>query len=162
MRLTSSLLWQLIGLCAAPSVPHDLVYSIVQTESAGYVYALSGSYQNSHYSLLPIEISEQQYAISVAEASLAHNVNISLGLMQINSWHIQRMGATAKSVFDPCNNVLIGSAILQESIARLCSDEMTHQCRQAVLREYNTGRSEVSDAGQRYVARVENVLCTLE
>jgi len=86
MRLVGDALTQLVMACAVPNIPAPIIEAIVLTESSGYVYALSGSYDYSGYYLLPKNIEEIEYAIAVGTASLEHSVNISVGLMQVNSW----------------------------------------------------------------------------
>lgn len=132
------------------------------TESAGYVYALSGSYDYSAYHLLPSNQDEVDYALAVGNASLEHGVNISVGLMQVNSWHVQRMGASLAATMDPCNNVLIGSSILQEIVSRVCTQTLDDACLDSALRQYNTGRAEASTAGDAYVRKVRARLAAFE
>ena len=132
------------------------------TETSGYVYAVSGSYTNSHYFLLPDNATETEYAKAVAQASLAHDVNISVGLMQVNSWHIKRMGATIATTIDPCNNILIGSSILMEIVGRVCPSNYDEECLNAALRQYNTGKTQRSSAGDDYVFKVRSNVSKLE
>ncbi|HAU68364.1 MAG TPA: hypothetical protein DCW52_08200 [Gammaproteobacteria bacterium] len=154
MRLVGDALTQLVMACAVPNIPAPIIEAIVLTESSGYVYALSGSYDYSGYYLLPKNIEEIEYAIAVGTASLEHSVNISVGLMQVNSWHIERMGASTVTTIDPCNNVMIGSAIFKEIVDRVCGEEIDDDCLDQSLRQYNTGRTGPSEAGDAYVGKV--------
>ena len=156
MKIVGEILSQLVMACSVSGLPADLVEAIVMTESSGYVYALSGSYDYSDYFLLPAIQSEADYAMSVGQASLEHNVNVSVGLMQINSWHIDKMGASIATVIDPCNNVLIGTSILREIIDRVCPSTLNNDCINAALRQYNTGKTKETAAGNAYVAKVRS------
>ncbi|MEO0367208.1 MAG: transglycosylase SLT domain-containing protein [Pseudomonadota bacterium] len=154
MRLTGEILASLISACAVENLPTALIEGIISTESAGYVYALSGSYNYSDYFLLPKDKEEADYAIAVGRASMEHKVNISVGLMQINSWHMEKMGASIATTFDPCNNILIGTSIFKEITNRVCGASFSENCLNASLRQYNTGKTKPSTAGNQYVAKV--------
>ena len=154
MRVVGEALTQLVMACAVHNVPVPIIEAIVLTESSGYVYALSGSYDYSAYYLLPKNAEEIEYAIAVGTASLEHKVNISVGLMQVNSWHMQKMGASAITTIDPCNNIFIGSSIFKEIVNRVCVDGFDEHCLDQSLRQYNTGRTEPSVAGNAYVGKV--------
>ncbi len=158
MRFLSDSLAQLIAACAVPSMPADILQAIIMTESSGYVYALSGSYDYSDYYLLPETADEAEYSIAVAQASLHHQVNISVGLMQVNSWHLARMGMSVATAMDPCNNVLIGSSIFKEIFERVCVEGMDSECLDQSLRQYNTGKTQASSAGDAYVRKVRKHL----
>jgi len=154
MRFLGEALTSLIMSCSVDGLPVDLIHGIVKTESSGYVYALSGSFDYSDYYLLPKDDEEIEYAHAVAYASLSRDINISIGLMQVNSVHIKKMNSPAVVVYDPCNNLLIGSGILKEIMARVCGTRLTDDCLDASLRQYNTGSTKPSEAGGRYVAKV--------
>ena len=53
MKIIGEELFSLVASCSAADLPVDVIVGIVKTESNGYVYALSGSYDYSHYYLLP-------------------------------------------------------------------------------------------------------------
>jgi type IV secretion system protein VirB1 len=162
MRLLGEVLSQLVMACSVPNLPSAIVNAIVMTESSGYVYALSGSYDYSSYYLLPKDAEEAEYAIAVGNASLEHEVNISVGLMQVNSWHMRRMGASVATTIDPCNNILIGSSILKEIVDRACGNTLNDNCLDESLRQYNTGRTQPSEAGDAYVRKVRANVSTSE
>ena len=154
MKIIGEGLFSLVASCSAADLPVDVIVGIVKTESNGYVYALSGSYDYSHYYLLPKTEDEIEYAVNVGQASLEHDVNISIGLMQINSWHLKRMGSSVKTAFDACNNVLMGTSIFKEIVLRVCGQRINEPCLDSALRQYNTGRTEPSTAGAAYVVKV--------
>ena len=153
-KILGDSLTSLILSCSVPGLPVDLVEAIVQTESAGYVYALSGSYEYSNYYLLPKNRAEVGHAYSVAHHSLKHQINISIGLMQVNSVHIQNMKSDEVVVYDPCNNIMIGSAVLKEILQRVCPERINDECIKPGLRQYNTGRTNPSTVGNAYVDKV--------
>ena len=154
MKILGESLYALISACSVADMPVDLIAGIVKTESNGYVYAVSGSYDYSNYFLLPKSAGEIEYAVEVSQASLEYEVNISIGLMQVNSWHLKRMGSSVRTAFDACNNILMGTAIFKEITLRVCGQVFTQACIDASLRQYNTGRTRESAAGAAYVAKV--------
>ena len=154
MRLYGEALIALYSACTTQGVPVDWSMAVIEAESSGYVYALSGSYDQRGFFRLPKNDSEVIESRIIAVESLRRDINISVGLMQINSFHINKMGVTADWVFDPCNNIRVGTSVLSESIGRLCRSGLDQGCIEPVLREYNTGSSKPSKDGNKYVKRV--------
>ena len=69
MKILHEALTQLVLACAVPGLPSDLIEAVIMTESAGYAYAVSGSYEYSDYHLLPDSRDTKHYAIALSEAS---------------------------------------------------------------------------------------------
>lgn len=155
MRIVGELLSTLIISCSTGPAPADLVEGIINTESNGYIYALSGSYENKGYFRLPKTDSEASLAVAIAEESMRSEINISVGLMQINTYHMERIeNLTPAVAFSPCTNILVGTSILGEIIDRVCGKTLTELCLDKSLRQYNTGRTAESEAGKEYVRKV--------
>lgn len=154
MRIIGEALQSLIMACSIGGLPADLLEAIALTESNGYAYAVSGSYTSSNYFLLPRSEAEVSYAIDVAAESVQRDINVSVGLMQLNSWHIKRMGANVPLAMDPCNNILLATSVLKEITNRVCKTKFDDSCLSAALRQYNTGSLNASNAGDEYVRRV--------
>ncbi|SHH69439.1 Transglycosylase SLT domain-containing protein [Pectobacterium carotovorum] len=76
--------------------------------------------------LLLIAIASQESGMNPSATNKNRNkqgvvVSIDIGVMQINSYHLKRlaaMGITEKALFEPCQNIMVGSYILAEFIAR--------------------------------------------
>jgi len=100
-------------------------------------------------------------AIGEAERLIAAGGNIDLGLAQINSNNLARLGLSVAEVFDPCRNLAAAASVLRSGF-RPASARADH--RQAALRialsRYNTGDA---DRGFRngYVAKVERAAVDL-
>lgn len=153
MKLATDAFIALVAQCSVGDVPVELVSAVAKQESIYHVYALSGSYDQKGFSKLPKTESEIADAYAVASESIKRNINVSLGLMQINSYHIDRMKYTPDVVFDPCFNVAIGTSLLSESLDRMCGCTYSPSCVIKTLREYNTGNT-VSAAGKDYARKV--------
>lgn len=75
-----------------------------------------------------------------AEVAISHGYSVDMGLMQINSQHLDRFGLSVQDAFDPCTNVFVGTSILGENIhaaRRQYSDSVSVLA--AALSMYNTG-----------------------
>lgn len=85
---------------------------------------------------------------------LANGYNIDLGLAQINSRNLGRVGLTLETVFEPCANVRAGALILTENYRdALKRYKDSQEALRAALSAYNTGRFE-STIGRAYVGKI--------
>lgn len=115
--------------------------------------------------LQPLAINDNTTATNAVARSLAEAVDIAtrligaghsvdLGLMQINSANLSRMGLTPAQAFDPCMSIAAASRILAEAY----EGGDTDAARQAALRRavsaYNTGNS-IGGFENGYVHKVE-------
>ena len=93
-------------------------------------------------------------AIQAATRLIAAGHSVDLGLMQINSGNLARLGLTPATAFDPCQSIAAAARILVGSYA----GGATHDDQQTALREaisdYNTGNA-VDGFGNGYVHKVE-------
>ena len=93
-------------------------------------------------------------AVAIATALRAVGNSVDLGLMQINSANLARLGLTVAGAFDPCRNMAAGAQILADDyLAGPVNRDMQVRLRQALSR-YNTGDSAVGFVNG-YVARVQ-------
>jgi type IV secretion system protein VirB1 len=70
---------------------------------------------------------------------LDHGYNIDLGLGQINSANLSRVGLTVEEIFDPCKNIQAAGAIYHENLTRAGSRYTGEAAVKAALSAYNTG-----------------------
>jgi soluble lytic murein transglycosylase-like protein len=91
--------------------PEWLVQAIIQTESKGNPYAVHVG-GKAHYP------ETREEALQLIAAAVQHGENFDLGLMQINSWWIDKYAIPAESLLDPAINRQWGTAILADEIAR--------------------------------------------
>src|SRR5690606_15870463 len=98
----------LIAACA-PNVAAETVQAIVRVESAGDALALASNRAGGAVRLRPRDIDD---AIRLARAEIAAGNSVDVGLMQINSKNLPRLGLTIEQVLNPCINLRAGAEIL--------------------------------------------------
>ncbi|MFB1079559.1 lytic transglycosylase domain-containing protein [Photobacterium damselae] len=79
-------------------------------------------------------------AIQLANYYIRNGHSVDLGYMQVNSNNLKHYGVTVSDMFNPCNNIFIGSTILLEAYQR--SIKVTPNPQIALhhaLSIYNTG-----------------------
>lgn len=93
-------------------------------------------------------------AAALAARLIAQGTNVDLGLAQINSANLTRLGLSLASVFDPCRNLAAAATLLKsdyQAVRLTLSDEQ--QAVRAALSLYNTGNRRAG-FHNGYVARV--------
>ncbi len=137
----------LIQLCA-PHVASTTIERIVQTESGGDLYALNVNGYGR------VRMSSQKDAVATARTLIEKGYSVDLGLMQINSHHLIEFHLTVAQAFEPCVNLKVGAAILQEAYRQAVGVYGDGQrALQAALSTYNTGDPSRGIANG-YVSRV--------
>lgn len=140
-----------LHLQCAPHVAPQTIEAIARAESAANPFAIGVNGQR----LLKQPRSAEQ-AKAWADWLLERGYNIDLGLMQINSSNLRRLGLTTANVFDPCTNVTAGAKVLTDNY-RQAKAELGHgqPALLAALRAYNTGSRKPTATGQGYALRVQ-------
>ena len=122
-------------LACANGVSPVTTAAIIQVESAGAPLAIA---TNPYRSLPAVKDIEQ--AAALVDGLLKQGVNVDIGLMQINSQHLPKLGLTPKALLDPCTNIYIGTTILHQAYARRSKRESSSQnALRSALSIYNTG-----------------------
>lgn len=138
----------LIAQCAYNTHP-DTVRAIIQVESAGNPIAIGVNYGGGK-SRKPNNAGE---AAQIANNLIASGKNIDMGLMQINSANMRRLGLSTEAMFDPCTNIRIGTKILSSNYAQAVDIYGPGETAlRAALSAYNTG-SMVKGFRNGYVAK---------
>lgn len=138
----------LIAQCAYNTHP-DTVKAIIQVESAGNPYAIGVNFGGSN-GRKPNNANE---AALIARNLIANGKNIDMGLMQINSANMRRLGLSTEAMFDPCTNIRIGTKILSANYAQAVDIYGPGEnALRAALSAYNTG-SMVKGLRNGYVAK---------
>jgi type IV secretion system protein VirB1 len=110
---------QLAEVCARP-VPAQTLLAIARTESALYPWALSinrprrvaqGAGVDGEARLARQPRSRAE-ALRWATHLEARGITVSLGLMQINSEELTRLGVPLAAALDPCTNLKLGALLL--------------------------------------------------
>ncbi len=118
-----------------PSVHSDTIAAIVRVESGGNQLAI-----NVNNGVLPRRPRDAGDAAALASSLISAGYSVDLGLMQINSRNLGRLGLTPAQAFDPCANIAAGTRILSENYT-LASQSIgnSQQALRAALSAYNTG-----------------------
>ena len=104
LTLTASL-----ASCAAGVSPRTIA-AVVSVESNGWPLTIHDNTIDRSYTF-----TDRMTADTTARALLAAGHNVDLGLAQINSSNLARLGLTPLDVLDPCTNLRAGAAILHSA-----------------------------------------------
>lgn len=138
------------SIACAPGVDPQTLLAVVKVES-GFEPLAIGVNGRPAKRLRP---ASREEAVGAASRRIAAGENLDLGLGQINSRQLQRLGLSLHDVFDPCANLAASARILVEGYNR---SRRLGTYEQRAVREalslYNTGDRE---RGFRngYVAKV--------
>lgn len=140
----------ILGLASqcAPNVAPQTVLAIVQTESGGQPLAL-----NVNDAKQPARPKNKIDAIATAQRYVAAGYSVDLGLGQINSRNMRRLGLTWNTVFDPCTNIAALGRILSENFRFVEDGRHPQTALRLALSMYNTG-SPSRGFRNGYVAKV--------
>lgn len=135
----------------APQVAAETLVAIAHTESRFNPLAIG---VNRGGPPAPKARSRPQAARTAREL-IARGHNIDLGLAQINSANLDRLGLTIEAAFDPCRNLAAAAVVLIEGYRPAGGTAADRQAGlRTALSRYNTG-SPTRGIRNGYVARVE-------
>lgn len=131
----------------APQVHPETMAAIVSAESRGHQFAIADAgpvhlpwAQRKHLvrSLYPSSLEE---AMRTAQSLIANGHTVSLGVAQVNDRNLRRLGLSLRDLFEPCQNIAAGAAILTEFYIRAESKfgKGTPKALRAALSAYNSG-----------------------
>jgi type IV secretion system protein VirB1 len=134
----------------APWVAPQTMAAIVKTESAFRPLAI-GINGGAKLVRQPENKAE---AVATAKWLIDNRYNIDMGLGQVNSDNLPRIGLSVEDAFDPCRNLAAAATILHQNYKRARAVHPTEQgALQAALSAYNTG-SMTRGFSNGYVQRV--------
>ena len=137
-----------LALQCAPNVSPQTVAAIVQTESRGRPFAL---YVNGPHQPAP-QVNAAD-AAATARRFVAAGYSVDLGLGQINSRNMRRLGLTWETVFDPCTNIAALGQILTQNYQAVAEGRHPQTALRIAISLYNTG-STSRGFHNGYVAKV--------
>lgn len=126
--------------CAPHIAPHTL-REVIRVESSGNPIAVNVNVIRGRPRFRVPRIQSAAHAAQIANQAISQGYNVDLGLMQINSRNLPRLGYTVEQMLsDQCLNIKAGARILSENYSRAAQ---THgpgqQALLAALSAYNTG-----------------------
>lgn len=129
-------MWHDLAVQCAPDVSPVTIEAIIRVESKGNPLALNVN----RVKVQPVVPKTAPEVAKVAADWIARGFSVDLGIMQINSANLPKLGLTIEQVLDPCTNIRAGAAILADGYARAKSLHGGGQTAlQAALSAYNTG-----------------------
>ena len=150
MILAAEVVLQLAAKCAPQAAPQTLL-AVTRVESGLDPLAIGVNGPAPRRLRVP----SRQEAIAQASALISRGANIDLGLAQINSANLGRLGLTVADAFDPCRSLAAGATLLkvnyQAARARAADEQSALR---TALSLYNTGDSR-RGVRNGYVDRVE-------
>lgn len=122
-------------LVCAPFVSSDTMMAIMSQESGGNPWAIGVNSRDKF--TRPTSYLE---AVNESKRLIGKGASIDMGLMQINSKNLPKLGLTVEQVFDPCTNVYAGGVILTRNYV-MATKSFGHSqaALEAALSAYNTG-----------------------
>ena len=126
----------ILGLASqcAPNVAPQTVAAIVQTESRGHPWAI-----NVNGARQPRTPNSAADAAAIAKRYVAAGYSVDLGLGQINSRNMRKLGLTWETVFDPCTNIAALGRVLSENYRAVAEGRHPQTALRLALSMYNTG-----------------------
>jgi len=106
----------------APAIAPPTVAAIVQVESGFNPYAISvgGKLQR--------QPKTRAEAVATAKALEADGWNFSVGAAQVNRHNLPKYSLSLEQAFDPCENLRVGSQILEECYGRAVQLVISSAC----------------------------------
>jgi type IV secretion system protein VirB1 len=147
MTYTAAAILGLASQCA-PNVAPQTVAAIVQTESRGKPFAL-----NVNGTRQPAPQLNVVDAAATARRYVTAGYSVDLGLGQINSRNMRKLGLTLETVFDPCTNIAALGQVLSQNYQAVAGGRHPQTALRLAISLYNTGST---SRGFRngYVAKV--------
>ena len=139
----------ILAQACAPSVHPKTMAAIVMTESGGNQLAI-----NVNGTRNPRPAANLATAVQTARSYIAAGYSVDLGLAQINSRNLARLGLTVEQMFVPCANLAASARILSMNYRAAGRTGDAQQALRVAFSMYNTG-DPARGFGNGYVARVE-------
>ena len=134
----------------APHVAQNTMQAIITTESRGNPLAI-GLNRGFRLTYQPKNYHQAVMWVKYLEK---HHYNFDIGLTQVNIHNVYKYGYTGVNALDPCTNIKIAAAVLQQDYSHALHGSFTQQ--DALLKAisaYNTGNN-LAGFSNGYVYRV--------
>ncbi|WP_241640664.1 lytic transglycosylase domain-containing protein [Rosenbergiella epipactidis] len=151
--LTATTLDELVSRCAPEISPVTMRY-LINIESGFQPFSLNINRKLQSQSLL---FKDALSAMAMANKLIKQGENIDMGLGQINSTTMQRLGLSVADIYDPCTNLTASAEVLKQCYNRALriypagQVALTH-----ALSCYNTGNFK-GGLVNGYVAKLQNL-----
>lgn len=127
-------------LACAPQVAPETVQHIIHVESRGNPLAINVNARKGQERPRYRQPATAAEAIEVVTPLIAAGYSVDLGLMQVNSKNLPKLGYSVAEMFEPCTNISAGAQILTTFYRSASSQYQAGQpALLAALSAYNTG-----------------------
>ena len=133
MGYATAALFSLASQCA-PAVAPQTVVAIIRTESRGDPFAL-----NVNRARQPARATNAADAIATAQRYVSAGYSVDMGLGQINSRNMRRLGLTWENIFDPCTNVAALGRVITANYRAVAGGRDPQDALRVAISMYNTG-----------------------
>jgi len=125
-----------LAMACAPQVDPSTLAAIVRTESSFNPLAININGKKK----LDKPPKTKEEAIETSRWLISQGYNIDMGLAQINSANLRKLGVTVEDMFDPCKNLAASATILTANYkGALKSGKEPQVALKDALSMYNTG-----------------------
>lgn len=123
--------------------------SIAQTESGFDPFMI-----HDNDTKKALKLPDERQAAEVASALISAGHSVDLGLMQINSHNLPRLGLEVREAFNPCVSIGAASLILSDAYVGGQTHEEQQKALRVTISRYNTGDAQ-RGFSNGYVGKVE-------
>ena len=127
----------------ANGIQAPIVEAIIQAESSGNPWAINVNVRDGQAQPLLVAAQSRDEAVAQATQLHAEGYSFDVGLMQVNSANVARLGVSIDEAFGVCTNLNMGSTVYSEFAAgavRYAEQfDTPHKQMMATLSAYNTG-----------------------
>lgn len=141
-------LFSAIAQECAPTVDPKMLAAVAQTESHFEPFALRNN--TKHLSVLP---ASKAAGVQQAIQWISEGNSVDLGLMQINSGNLAKLGLTVETALDSCRSLQASARVLSAAYAQGSSAVDRQAALLIALSRYNTGHS-LAGLANGYVGQV--------
>lgn len=139
-----------LAASCAPSIAPETLLSVVQAESGRDPLAINVNRPGGG-TRRPETL---EAAIAVAAEAMREGWSVDLGLAQINTANLPRLGMSLADAFDPCRNLSAADRVLRDGWAAGAGEADPQTRLRVAFSHYNTG-NQTRGFANGYVGRVE-------
>ena len=124
-------------------VQAPIVEAIIQVESSGNPWAINVNVRDDQAQPLLVPARSRDEAVAQATRLHGEGYSFDVGLMQVNSANVVRLGVPFDAAFDVCINLQVGTSVYNEfaegAVRYADQFDTPHKQMMATLSAYNTG-----------------------
>src|SRR3954453_2284558 len=107
-------MWHDLPIQCAPHVASATIEKIIEVEASDKPLA----FHVNGVKVQPLVPDTPEAVAALAKVWIAKGSTVDLGLMQVNSANLPKLGLSVEQVLDPCTNITAGASILTAGYAQ--------------------------------------------